>query len=666
MLARRVHEEERNLWLRLNILRRLAGLETTAGRDAFGGPVNHARGNGHAYGAGRDFFLNHFASDGGPHVQSAPMTAEQLGRLKGCLVTTRSQTRLTAMLATEPLVVLRGLPGMGRVTTAMAALQDVTESCHWIMLRDPFRLTTEDLKKRAGYVVNADVPEWTSRPEEFAEFLASMALRKDCRIVLVSADFDLPHRVVDHDPPAAVEVCRATVAYLLRDPDAWERHGLDALDIGQLLSGRRPREAALLAEGLADGVRRGLPVQDVLDAQPVFTRTRFREHLNKDLTRSGHCFLISSAVLHGLPEPAVSSAALELARLIADGTGVEEEPDDGPVWERLRSWLGYSDISAVEGDRPGEGRRVRLREDLVSLLLPMLWEELPGVRPHLYVWLRRLGDGPDEHVRIKVAHAVGLLATCDFDLVQREFLDGWSRDRKPARKQLAAWALEAAAGAPGLSGRVDRLLREWAEYGPYERLATAAIAYGSPTRVRDLGDALDTFERITRVTRRYWLCDAVARSVADIYAPDTARPVVGALARWARGEAAGGRLAAALALVRLGGPRPGARPVLLDHGDDEDLIALWSRSLELTLSSDRMAGRGSSLSGRLWELFTAWVGAWEECPSLRPVVAGVLLSAGQGEVRLRRTYQLYLLLWRRTATVSGELFDHLNRILKDW
>lgn len=668
-LVTRIQREEDNLRLRLASLRKLkAGMDTTAGRDWFGGPVNHASDGASVYGAGRDFYNYQVAPPDSPPVQTAPLAREHVERLRGCLVVTESHTRLTTLLAIEPLLLLRGHRDTGRTTTAIAALLEVAKSCNRLMLKDePLHVSATDLEKGAGYLLVADGSAWTSQLAEIADHLSAMAISSECRIVILAGpDCDLPHRVVDHVQPAADQVFRKTFTYLLGDPDAWDKHRLDEYDIVSRLSGCRPAEALRLANRLVDGLRQNLTIREVFDTQPLFTQTRFREHLDQDSSRFGRCFLVSSAVLHGLPETVVSGAALDLADQILEGTREDEEPDDTPVWERLEHWLSYSGVSAVKSDRRGEGRRVQLRDELAPLLLPMIWEELPAVRQHLYAWLRRLGEGPDEHVRIKVAYAVGLLATCDFDLIEREFLDEWSRDSNVGLKQLAAWALEAAASDPQIRGRVDMLLRIWAETGSYERRTTAAIAYGSQIGLRNVDDVLISFRQITLTTKSYWLCDAVARSIADIYMANTARPIVAELARWARDDEFGRKLAAALTLVRLGPLRhDGARLALLDHCDEADLIALWTHSLKLSLSPDGMAGRGSGLAGRLWQLFTSWVQEWDKRPSLRPVIEGVFRISNSEDLRLRRTYQLYLLVWQRNGTISPPLFHHLTRTLKD-
>ncbi|MFC3982656.1 hypothetical protein ACFOYY_21115 [Streptosporangium jomthongense] len=665
-LVERVQQEEESLRLRLISLQKLnGGSGPAAGRDWFGGPVTHVSDNAKSYGAGRDLYI---VSSENLSVQTPPVPKEYVQRIRDSLVITKSQTALTDLLAVEPLLLLRGSPNTGRTTTAIAALLDVAKSCHRLMVQeDPSQVDVTHLERGTGYFLLADGSPWVTRLEEVADHLSDIATRSRCHIVILGRpNCDLPHRVVDHIQPVASEVFRKAFIHRLGDPNAWNTYKLDDHDIVSRLTDCQPAEAIHLASWLADGVQQDRDVAELLTKQPLFTHKRFREHLDKVPTRSGRCFLVSSAVLHELPEPVVSAAALDLVRQIHEENKEEEESDDTPVWEKLENWLSYSGISMASGDRRGEGRRVQLRNELAPMLLPMIWEELPAVRRHLYTWLHNLGESQDEHIRIKVAHAVGLLMTCDFDHIEKEFLNKWSRDSKVRPKQLAAWALEAAASDPGISDRVDALLSNWSRFGPYDQRTTAAISYGSRAVIRNLDKVLASFRQITRETKGYWLCDAVARSTADIYATDTARPIVAELARWARDDAFGGQLSSALALVRLGPLlHDGARPALADHCDKTDLVTLWSRSLELSLSTDEMTGQKSSLANRLWRLFADWMKEWDRRPSLRPILEGIFSTASTGSLRLRRTYQIYLLIWQQNGSISTQLFRYLIRILKD-
>ncbi|GII95014.1 DNA alkylation repair protein [Sinosporangium siamense] len=666
LIAERLQQEERNAELRLADLRKLNAERTAAaGRDWFEGRTNHASDSGVINDAARD--INFFASPDAPPVRTAPVSHSELRLLQGCVVETESQIRLAKLLGDHPVLLLRGSPGTGRTTTALAALLDFSKACHRLIVKDdPCQVSSAHLEPGVGYVLRADQKTWTSHLDDAVDHLSAVAARSGSRIVIVAGpDLDLPHRAVDHEQPAADEVCRKALAYLLDDPAAWQVHKLDEHGIADRLSEGRPAEAYQLADRLADAVRHRQPLDDVLVAQPLTARRRFREHLKCDTTtRTGLCFLASSAVLHGLSETTVTDAAFALARATLEGTKAGEEPDDALVRERIANWLSYPGISTAEG-RHGKGRRVQLKGGLIPFLLPMIWEELPAIREHLYPWLRHLGSKADEHIRIKVAHAVGLLAVCDFELIEAEFLQPWSRDSKVGSKQLAAWTMEAAAGDPAIRDRVQALLHSWAAYGNYEQRTTAAIAYGSPTSTRQIGETLASFSQITRATRNYWLCDAVARSISDIYTAETASHIIAELADWARHDTYWVRLAAALALVRLSPLRRyGTRPPLADHGTSEDLCTIWVRSLELSLIPDNRAGRRSGLAGRLWELLAEWAAAWDEQPALRPVIEGVFSIDRTHNPRLHRTFQLYLLLWERKRTITTAHFHHLARLLK--
>lgn len=663
--ADRIRQEEEDLLLRLDSLRKLrASRETTAGRDWFGGPVNRGGDNAKIYSAGRDMYT-YITAEGAPPVRTVPLSADRVERLKSQLVVTESQKRLTELLIREPLVVLRGSRNTGRTTTAIAALLGVAKSCSRLMIGDnPARVGPENLEEGVGYVLRADKSAWTARLKEVVDHLSAVAANSRCHIVmLVDRDSGLLRQMVDHVPPDVEKVFRNTFAHLLCDPDAWDTHGLDSSHIHKQLSGARPADAARLAKDLAHGLGQNRTVDDVLKTQPLIIQARLREQLATDQTKFGRCFLVGSAVLHGLPEPLVSQSALDFAERILEHTKrKDEESDPDALWECLEKWLGDLGISTVEGDRPGEGRRVQLPDELARMLLPMIWEELPAIRDHLYAWLRQLGEHSDHRVQIKVAHAVGLLARRDFTLTEKEFLDGWSRSEAIGPKHLAAWALEVAADDLGIKNRVDTLLSRWSNCGLYQQKVTAAIAYGSPTGLWDIDQVLRSFREITLTTRSRLLCAAMAQSLTGVYREHTARPIIVELGRWARSERPGPRLTAALTLVRLG--LSDRLPPLFDHADEADLIDLWIRSLDLSLSEDRTVKRRSDLARPLWDVLASWAREWNRCESRRTVIEGIFKASGRGSPRLRRVYQFHLVLWQRQGIISVPLSRHLNRMLK--
>ncbi|MFF0311530.1 hypothetical protein ACFYSC_29195 [Streptosporangium sp. NPDC004379] len=668
----RIHQEEVGRRLRRESLRMIkAGQGATDGWGGPSGVANWLTDDAVAYSAGRDLYY-YVSSPDGSRVLTPAIGAEEVERIKNCLVRTESQERLTRLLTDRRVVLLRGPQHTGRATTAVAALLETTVSCHRLMIEDPTEVNASHLERDVGYLLRADGMTWAAQLEAIADHLADVAASSESRmVILADTECALPDRMVDHVPSAAEDVLRGTLVHLLGDPDAWGAYRLDGSGIDQWLSDCRPGDAWFLAERLAEGITRGRSIADVLKDRLAPRQTRLRKHLDGELSDLGLCFLVSGAVFHGLTEAVVSECAIDLARHLPTGRHKDEEPDAAPLRERLETWLGDFGITTVPGQAPGEGRRVHLGRQ-ASWLLPKIWEELPGIREYLHDWLLRLDEAAEEDVQVKVAYAFGLISTCDFDLIEKKFFDKWSKSPEVRLKTLAAWALEAAVNDPQTKERAERLLREWARLGSPQQQVTAAMAYGSSIGRKNIDDALTAFRRVTWAPKMFRICEAVARSVADVYAAETARPVLAELVEWARSERPGARLAAALALARIApADRAGIRPPLTGYATDDELTDLWIRSLEFDISSDDArrdaddARRGADMRGWLWQVFASWVAAWEKQPSLRPVIEGVFRVGGARDPRFRRTCKIHLLVWERQGKASHSLVRHLARVMRD-
>ena len=212
-----------------------------------------------------------------------------------------------------------------------------------------------------------------------------------------------------------------------------------------------------------------------------------------------------------------------------------------PTWDQLTGWLTFSRAKSVPAERDGEGRLVRLnRPSQAETTLEVVWEDHPTIREPLLTWLRTLSESTEQAVQIKAAHAVGRLATFNFDVVDGEFLRPWASSRYVRHHRLASWALEAAAPQAEISGHVRRRLRRWAR-GSRPQRSVAARAYGSSIGLMWLDDALDSFERITREPWQFQLQLAVARSISDLFVDETARRILERLDDWVRKEFAAAR-----------------------------------------------------------------------------------------------------------------------------
>ncbi|MFB9893367.1 hypothetical protein [Planobispora takensis] len=677
-LSRRIQAEEQQRRLRAESLETLYGedVRSSAGRDWIGDSSYRVSGGGSVYRADT-IYLHDGAERSG--VRIVRLEPDRASRLLRCLVVTDSQERLVKALDDEPVAFLYGSAESGWKTTAIAALltwskasgeEDRVPVAQLGLANDPARLAETDLETGLGYLIDASSSPWVRDPDHVVACLRELARARTCRIVILVTGEHRLAGVVDHLPPSAEEVFRKSLAHCLDDADAWRAYGLDehAATVADLVAACTPGEAAYAAERVAEGLREGRPATEVLQEQPRFAERRLCDGLRDSTSMLSRCFLASGAVLHGLPEVTVSRAALELAALVRKAEDRKKDEGGIAVWEQLRDWMRDGGLSSPPS-RAGDGQRVELRRGLAPAVLRLIWQELPVIRSPLYTWLKALGEAgarDDWQVRLKAAHAVGRLATCDFREIDREFLDPWSRDRRLLPKILAAWALEAAAADPQLLGKVHGQLQQWAASELAGQRLTAALAYGSQIGVDNIGQALRAFGAIALTATGDRLCDAVARSIADVYVTETAGRIVTELATWARDhENIGRRLTAALAFVRLlsvNRHNP-ERPSPADHPDRQELADLWLNALGWGLSRDTATRSQPPLTPEAWDLLTAWATRSPAQAGSRAVVEAVF--SGMGSIpRLSRAGLLHLRLWRFHGRVTPEFCRHLTHLMK--
>jgi hypothetical protein len=383
-------------------------------------------------------------------------------------------------------------------------------------------------------------------------------------------------------------------------------------------------------------------------------RGKVSEDLDKRTPTLGRCFMTSIAVLHGSPESEVCGAALALAERLDEKWRHDRAPRAVRLWEKLPLWLGYVDAEAASASGPGGGRTIRLRRpSLAAVMLRVIWEDHPTIRDSLVEWLFRLGGEGSWHTRIKVGHAVGKLATFDFNVVDERFLKVWSRSRSKRDHQLAALALEAAAENPSLTHRVHRHLHAMIA-GNAAQKAIAIRAYASSVGLAAPDQALTAFRTMV-LSGGAKFHQEVAQSVAYLYRVDTAHLIVNHLGGWVdKGPA--GRRGAALTFVRLAAPiTPSAeRPDLSQLDQYPSLVTLWRNALTLE-EGDRLVAPES------WDLLLReWLRHYDERPTVREVTDEVYsLLDGRDAKRAR----FYLRLWCHQGEISAELRQQLHRLI---
>ncbi|MFF3440743.1 hypothetical protein [Streptosporangium sp. NPDC002721] len=625
--------------------------------------------------------------DSGPIVRTYPVGDEDARRIRDTFVDGDARKRLVEQLHSERVVVLAGHADSGREYTAQAALlwwaygspQEESRRTALLMVSgDPAYVKADSLRRRTGYVLDATRAAWARQnPQEVLRHLDHLAdVLSGCFVVLTGPDGLFGQPSVRHDPPEPVEVFERWLKYELTRLDhgglfetAYQMDGLADFAAEK----RPPGESARLARESAAVLCGGGRLDDVMAGQPGELKKAARERLGSDHPLHLRCFLISAAVLNELPVITVSRAASLLVELVGDEPSAQEQPD-APTWQWLPDWLDHAWADCDEADDTSGIRRVRLRRPhLAAAVLEVVWQEGQSIRDPVLAWLRELSRHPGRDVRIKVAHAIGRLATYDFDVIDTEFLRPWSGGSSRQSEQwLAAWAFEAVAHAEKASGRVLDRLRGWSE-GTAKQRTVVARAYGSRIGVDWIEEALAAFQRISLRSspKQRYIQDAVARSLTEVYGRETAPAILGELSRWIEKEHPGLRRTAALTLTRLASEVGGQRSRLqLDELDDElwqeterQLVELWLNALSCGLTPRNLQNIvGGPPVHEAWTALAAWVGDWEKAPERRRSVIEKVFAAGRGD--LRGPLQLHLHHWFRRKTISAELSRHLYHLMK--
>jgi hypothetical protein len=662
--------DERDRRWRSESLQGLFGAPSAAGRDLIGQVSNRVSGGGSVNQIGGDLTLNVFDA---ARVEVSHLPRGAVDTLREYLVPPRSLKRLSEVVERKDLVFLRGPEGTGRTTAALAALLS------WVRTTSPAssdereerigvirgpgtvgRGSLPELRRGHGYLLDATNDDWMRD----GDYLRDLVVKSECRlVVLVSRSrTNLPDTTVDHDPPPAIEVFHRRLEYEGRIAGIDPRLPAEVVkEITEDLDGESsPQRAVGQACEVVQGLKEGRSPEALLDELPKRLSDHIRGRLDQSQPIVGRCFMAGVAVLHDLPEVTVSRAALALADHIYEAWHIKKENRTPPTWEQLDAWLEYAGATAHRSTRPGVGRVVRLnRRNAPAATIRVLWEDHPTVREPLMRWLLDLGGYPDHAVQIKAAHAVGKLATLDFDTIRERFLTVWSDSRKSSEHRLAALALEAAAQEPRMAFRVRNHLRALAASNRHGPRAVAIQAYGSSIGADAIGEALQVLRRISTPLVIRLNRDA-ARSVVYLYSARTASTIVRELASWVDAGSHGGRHTAALAFIRLAAPASGApdRPALTELDMIDELVLLWQNALALRLIPAG-AERSRPAVPAAWGVLGEWVTRYDERPAAGTVIDQVIGTADTPSALL------YLRLWQRRKLIPKDLYAHLIRLVKE-
>ncbi|GAA2610283.1 hypothetical protein SMC26_24465 [Actinomadura fulvescens] len=460
----------------------------------------------------------------------SPVAAERRRDISVRFAGTPAKESLITLLDQNVVAVLKGPPGTGRRTTALAALAHRQDELRSLRAHEsPALLEKSKLQPGHGYLYDATGATWTKRLTEAdilgcSEILTAVGARL---VILVGLDSDtraLPGLVAEHVQPDPWDVLRCQL--LDRLPAGQDVQAVIDQVTMQLSS---PADARELAHAIVNGLPRGRTVEEVCAEMLGPLRLKAREVLRqeedeKDLGR--RAFVIAGAVLDGSPTVQVCRAAYDLAKLLfkVEKQGKRARLGLLPFADMLDDWLGHA------GEQPSYvvqevDRTLSFRAGFAPAVLDAVWLDYVVAHKALLEWLTGLAEDEagDPVTRLRVAQAIAWFARYDFEFVYKECISKWSGSGSEALHMAAAWALEAIAAAyPSRHPRVAKLAWEWAKEPNFRLRSTAVRLFGTLLGAEAADEALRALYALAWRDPLF-LSNAVRDSVVELFrdAPGT-------------------------------------------------------------------------------------------------------------------------------------------------
>ncbi|MER7166189.1 hypothetical protein ABT336_08980 [Micromonospora sp. NPDC000207] len=363
---------------------------------------------------------------------------------------------------------------------------------------------------------------------------------------------------------------------------------------------------------------------------------------------------IAYAAFHGYPLADVFAAAHDLHTVMHRVQGRTDQLSrvifDGGVDQMLRLSADEAPLAAPEVDEIP--RRARLADpQLWKALLDAAWHDFDATRVPLLLWLENLVLHGREGVRQRAAYLMGWLATYDFDVVCNTMVSRWAASQQGSIRQAAVWALNIAALDPRLLGRVRGRTRDWAASRSPHLHDAAARAYGTSLGALAPEEALGQLRKLASRDDLNGSA-SVARSLVVLYdaAPEaTWRTLV----EWQHDDLRRLRVHGARGLTllaRRAAPEPDqVWPLLLHAGGDfqpkfDDLVEVW-----------RTALTEPTTAFRAWQTLSVWTRLGDEHDEIAEQMVALLSRLSTGSVASRGTF--YLNTWRRQSATARRVLE---------
>lgn len=524
---------------------------------------------------------------------SGPVREKVLTWIRERYLAVSGYPEMVEALKANRVLLLRGHPGTGRVTTALHLLDRLTPD-------RVFRLDSGGTLKsltetglpesNAGYVTEVPHRIAGSLTESHLEKLHGLLADKDAYCVLVAETDPRPTDVfggyaLDYSAPDGADLLNKHADHEVRtdDPDDFEDRmaGLLAADWVAKALGPAPRPlesvrmAALLAEH-ARGRRTRADVEREATRGVYFQIAEWFAGIqampsgeDRDEALRLAAFRIALAVLNKSPYHIVAEAAGRLAgRLIAatGATGVRrtslftDDQEHRLPALRAKEVPGYTTFGQELVPMP---LLVFHDERYPSTVLRYVWDNHHRMRDAIAWWLTKLSKDLRPLVWVRAAQATGYLGGLDFvygytNMIAPGVHAPPTKGTARRRRMAAAIALDQAAQNETLRPAIRRVLRHWCRSRAYPARWTAAAAQGFTLGRQYIAESLDELRILGTPSEcstdggpdenLVWVAGL---SIARLLAFGEVRPVLDCLGGWIRNERSSLRRLALNAIDRL-------------------------------------------------------------------------------------------------------------------
>ncbi|WP_206784668.1 hypothetical protein [Amycolatopsis sp. MtRt-6] len=481
-------------------------------------------------------------------------------------------------LRTNRVLLLRGQPGTGRVTTALHLLDHLAPG-------RVFRLESGETVKsltdaglpenNAGYV--AEVPRRIagSLTETHLEKLHGLLKDHDAYCVLVGETDPRPSDVFgdyahDYTAPDAGALLERHASHEARTEDTEDfedrMSGLREADWVARALGPCPRPlesvrmAAMLARHARGRITR-IDVEREAARAVYFQITEWFAGLQaappgeeRDEALRLAAFRIALAVLNKSPYHLVAEAAGRLAGRLITATGATGTRRTSLFTDDQEHRLPALRAKVIDGYTTFGQELVPMPllvfhdERYPSAVLEYVWDNHHRMRDAITWWLTKLSKDARALVWVRAAQATGFLCGLDFvygytKMIASGAFAAPTKKNSWQRRMSAAIALDQAAQNEDLRPAIRRMLRRWCRSGSYTARWTAAAAQGFTLGRRYVTESLNELRIIGTPAERpsfggvdEGLVWAAGFSIAKLLAFGEIRPVLDCLGRWIRSE----------------------------------------------------------------------------------------------------------------------------------